>query len=193
MSAFCTVQTNIMSENVSYTVRHLDSVSSASTETEIYRTSKHWVVLFWPSVGAALIAIVGVPPLIGVFDTGGSVQGSVILAATAAVFFITAAVVVGLSFTKLKTTDVIVTNYHIILDAGILRAKTSFTQLGQVGRVSVRQGYLGRRLGYGAVTIHDCQGHARRIKTIREPLQLFEFIQCRLNRGANESAILRAD
>ena len=182
-----------MLSKVNYAPENLGTFRLSPTETEIYRTGVHRIVLFWPASVAALIAIVGVPPLVGVFARGGSLGGSIILAAIASFFFITAAAAIAMAFVKRDSIETIVTNYRVILSAGIFRPQVSYTDLDQVEKVSVQQGRLGKRLGYGTVIVCQFGGRAYRIKDIPQPVQLLECIRCQLNRGTNASAISRVD
>ena len=131
---------------------NLAEISLTPTETEACRTGVHWFALVWPAAVAALIVVVGVPPLIALFTQGGSFQGSIILAAIASFLFINAAAV-----------------------------------------IAVRQGRLGKRIGYGTVVVRQFRGDTFRIESIQQPFTLVKAILDEQNQGCNEGAISRAD
>ncbi len=147
-----------------------------ATETELYRSGIHWIVLCWPIVAAVLVVSPGILSLIGVFAHGGSLGGSVILAAIGSFFLSIAAGVLAIAFLKRNSTVILVTNQRLIFIAGIFRVRVSYSDLGRIAKVTVRQGMLGKRLGFGTVVINYVWGTVDRIKNVPSPTQLSQWL-----------------
>jgi membrane protein YdbS with pleckstrin-like domain len=161
------------------------TLSLNTGETELYRSGVHWIVLGWPILAAVLVLSPGILSLIGVFAHGGSLGGSVILVAIGSFFLSMAAAVLAIAFLKRNSTGILVTNQRLILIGGIFRVRVSYSDLGRIAKVTVRQGMLGKRLGFGTVVINYVWGTVDRIKNVPNPTQLS---QCLL---AQESPISR--
>ncbi len=152
------------------------TLSFNTTETELYRSGVHWIVLCWPIVAAVLVVSLGIPSLIGVFAHGGSLGGSVILTAIGSFFLSMAAAVLAIAFLKRNSSGILVTNQRLILIAGIFRVRVSYSDLGRIAKVTVRQGMLGKRLDFGTVVINYVCGTVDRIKNVPNPTQLSQWL-----------------
>lgn len=161
-------------------------ISLNPSEIEVYRTCAHWIVFSWPLVLALLLVFPGLSSLIGVFEHGGSLTGSVILATAASFFLLTAAAITAMAIEGCRSTKAVVTNRRVILRAGVLWARVAYVDFNKVERVVVRQGALGKRLCFGTVFLLQVGEQSNRISNIPHPIKFFQCLQAQLNCGTDE-------
>lgn len=122
-------------------------------ETVVHEASIHWIVYFWPLVGA----LVGLAAAI-VFPPYGLVVLAVTLLWLAVAWFMS------------RTTELAVTSRKVVAKWGFIARSTIEQRLEKVDSVSVDQTFLGRVLDFGNVTIHGTGINATPIKMIADPL-----------------------
>jgi hypothetical protein len=69
-----------------------------------------------------------------------------------------------------------VTNQRLLIREGLIYHRTIGIPLEQLGMLTVRSGVIGRRLGYGTLTVQSQQCQAR-IRDIRNPLMFYDCIR----------------
>lgn len=71
---------------------------------------------------------------------------------------------------EMLTTELALTNKKVIAKYGLIRRNTIEINLSKIESVYVNQGFIGRFLGYGNVTIKGSGGSANPIKYISKPM-----------------------
>jgi uncharacterized membrane protein YdbT with pleckstrin-like domain len=152
---------------VSYVEQNL-----APGEQLIYETGLHWIVLFWPVFLATLLALAGLPMLLGaIFAKEGGMGGvGFILLAVGGLIFL-------LGYLSRKATEMAVTNKRIVIKTGLLNRRTFELLLSKVESISVEEGLLGRWLGYGLVVVRGTGGTPERFKGVALPQDFRRQVQ----------------
>ena len=76
----------------------------------------------------------------------------------------------------MKTTEVAVTDRRIVIKKGWLRRSTEELSLGSVEEINVRQGFWGRLLGFGELTISGTGAADLQTPTIARPIEFRQSI-----------------
>ena len=73
-------------------------------------------------------------------------------------------------FIKSLTTEIVVTNYRIVLKSGWISRRTEEINLNRTEEINIKQSIIERLLGGGTVTINGTGGNSISTPTIEEPL-----------------------
>jgi hypothetical protein len=68
--------------------------------------------------------------------------------------------------------DLIITNYRVVVQAGLLGRRTLDITLSQIEQISVQQGTLGEFLGFGSITLKCSGGREERFHRVAAPVAL---------------------
>jgi uncharacterized membrane protein YdbT with pleckstrin-like domain len=142
-----------------------------------YRTGCHWVVMFWPMVGGAVLGFVGLAFFAdGWMATrnGGRYEGAMVwggLALLGAVALITGGMI------RRFAAEVAVSNRPVLIKAGLLSRRSVEVLLPKVESIGVDESFLGRILGYGRVTVRGKGGTFETFDKIAHPNELRRQVQ----------------
>jgi len=132
-------------------------------ENIIYRTKLHWIVFLWP-IFWLVIAIL--------FFSGGDKMIAI------GGFFSLVAIVTGVAaFITYSTSEFGVTNKRVIVKVGFIRRNTIEILLAKVEGIFVKQGILGRILGYGSIIVSGTGGTKDPFHKISNPLEFRKITQ----------------
>jgi uncharacterized membrane protein YdbT with pleckstrin-like domain len=160
-------------------------------ENVIYRTNLHWIIFLWPAIFLFLIFIsVALATEFGrgllrsiefvqklLEDTEFS---EVLLRATefgeilliAGIFFGILFIIKGFkSLIAYATSEFAVTNKRILFKIGFIRRNSLEIFLRKIEAINVRQGIIGRILGYGTITVTGTGGTHQPFHKISSPLK----------------------
>jgi uncharacterized membrane protein YdbT with pleckstrin-like domain len=139
-----------------------------SGESLIYRTGVHWSVLFWPVVGAALIAAGGVACLL---------QKDMDIMYAGGVLFVLAGVEIAYFLMKRNATEIAVTNRRVMIKTGLANRRSLEIMLAKVESIGIDETAFGRILGYGTMTIHGTGGTPEPFRKIAHPDEFRREVQ----------------
>ena len=74
-----------------------------------------------------------------------------------------------------KATELAITNKRIIAKSGIVRRATMEMRLDKIESITVEQGFWGRMLNFGSITIAGTGGDRTPIESITEPLAFQKY------------------
>jgi len=150
----------------------------APDETYLYRAHFNWTYdvqsWFWFVLGAlpavwwlgAFISAGGQPPALGnIF---------VILAGAA---FAAGLVILTQRYVHRWTTVVAVTSVRVILKTGLISRETREIPLDKIEEVMVHQSFLGRLLGYGALSVHGTGVAVIKFPILGQPIKVRREIE----------------
>lgn len=134
-----------------------------SGESVIYRTKLHWVVFMWPVIWL-VIAIV-------MFGNSNDAAPSGALA-------LLVSIVTGIvSLINYKTSEFGLTNKRTLVKVGFIRRNSVEVLLTKVEGIQVKQGILGRILGFGSIIISGTGGAKDPFHKISSPLEFRKKVQ----------------
>lgn len=149
----------------------------APGESLAYRTGCHWVVMFWPLVGGAVLGFVGfVFSASGWMATrnGGRYEGAMVWGALA---LLGAVVLIAGGIIRRAATDVAVSNKRVLIKTGLLSRRSVEVLLPKVESIGVDESFLGRILGYGSVVVRGTGGTFESFDKIAHPNELRRQVQ----------------
>lgn len=146
-------------------------------ETLTYKTGCHWIVMFWPIIGGAILGFVGFAFFTGglmATRNGGRYEGAMVwggLALLGAVALIAGAIIRRLA------TEVAVSNRRVLIKTGLLSRRSVEVLLPKVESIGVDESFLGRILGYGSVIVRGTGGTFETFDKIARPNELRRHVQ----------------
>ena len=150
--------------NKAYTIRKENRMGYVQSnlmqgETLLYSAKIHWIIFRW----AIILAVIGLS-LVTAPDVNDRrmVVNFLFLAALAA----------GWAFAKLVTSEYAITDKRVMMKNGIIMRKSVELLLPKVESIVVKQGVLGRLLGYGSVHLSTAGTTISPFKKIARPLEL---------------------
>lgn len=154
-------------------------------ETLAYRTGCHWVVMFWPLVGGAVLGSVGFAFFVGGWmatRNGGRYEGAMVWGALA---LLGAAALIGSGIIRRLTTEVAVSNRRVLIKTGLLSRRSVEVLLPKVESIGVDESFLGRILGYGRVIVRGTGGTFETFDKIAHPNELRRQVQEQLGNAVS--------
>ena len=142
----------------------------APNETAFYKTSLHWIVFVRFAVIAALVFLfVALPFAIAVQALAGTELGWFALPLPAFIMLPPT-----LAF---ASSELVVTDKRVLIKTGIIQRQTLELFVSKIESVGVDQGFVGRLLDYGTVTIRGTGGSAEPFDAIARPLEFRNAVQ----------------
>ena len=136
-----------------------------------YQAHLHKLIFIWPVVFSLTLLLGAVIS----FTAGEPVIGALLVAA-ACIPLIWALVVYSSS-------EFAVTDKRVIIKVGFIQRRTVETMLGKVENISVDQGFIGRMLDFGTITITGTGGTKEVFSNIAEPLEFRRQVQGQISAG----------
>lgn len=146
-------------------------------ETLAYRTGCHWVVMFWPLVGGAVLGFVGLGFFAGGWmatANGGRYEGAMVWGALA---LLSAVTLIAGGIIRQFATEVAVSNKRVLIKTGLLSRRSIEVLLPKVESIGVDESLLGRILGYGSVIVRGTGGTFETFDKIARPNELRQKVQ----------------
>src|SRR5579872_1876388 len=153
-------------------------------ETLAYRTRCHWVVMFWPLVGGAVLGFVGLAFFAGGWmatRNGGRYEGAMVWGALA---LVGAVALIASGIIRRLATEVGVSNRRVLIKTGLLSRRSVEVLLPKVESIGVDEPFLGRMLGYGSVIVRGTGGTFETFDKIAQPNELRRQVQGQLANAA---------
>jgi uncharacterized membrane protein YdbT with pleckstrin-like domain len=150
-------------------------------ENLVYRTGCHWVVMFWPLVGGAIVGFVGFTFFAGGWmatRNGGRYEGAMVLGALA---LLGAVALIGGGVIRRVATEVAVSNQRVLIKTGFLSRRSVEVLLPKVESVGVDESFLGRILGYGTVIVRGTGGTFETFDKIAHSNELRRHVQVQVS------------
>lgn len=147
------------------------------SETLVYRTGCHWIVMFWPLVGGAVLGFVGFAFFAGGWmatRNGGRYEGAMVWGALA---LLGAVALIGGGIIRRFATEVAVSNQRVLIKTGLLSRRSAEVLLPKVESIGVDEPLLGRMLGYGSVIVRGTGGTFETFDKIAHPNELRRQVQ----------------
>jgi uncharacterized membrane protein YdbT with pleckstrin-like domain len=150
-------------------------------ESLAYRTGCHWVVMFWPLVGGAVLGFVGFAFFAGglmATRNGGRYEGAMVwggLALLGAVALVAGGIIRGVA------TEVAVSNRRVLIKTGLFSRRSVEVLLPKVESIGVDESLFGRMLGYGTVIVRGTGGTFETFDKIAHPNELRRQVQRQLS------------
>jgi uncharacterized membrane protein YdbT with pleckstrin-like domain len=132
----------------------------APEDRPVYRTGQHWIALLLP-----LLVSLGTL-LIGFLSTNSELSGLAFLWSGFGGLWVAS------SLLSWITSEFLLSERRLLLKSGFLRRKALDIGIAKVQGITVEQGMLGRRLGFGTLTVHRHGGGDDRFSHIASVLQL---------------------
>ncbi len=154
-------------------------------ETLTYRTGCHWVVMFWPLVGGAVLGFVGFAFFAGGWmatRNGGRYEGAMVWGAVA---LLGAVALIGGGIIRRFATEVAVSNQRVLIKSGLLSRRSVEVLLLKVESIGVDEPFLGRILGYGSVIVRGTGGTFETFDKIAHPNELRRQVQEQLGNAVS--------
>lgn len=141
-------------------------------ETVAYRTGCHWIVMFWPLVGGAVLGLVGFAFFVGGWmatRNGARYEGAMVWGALA---LLGAVALIAGGIIRRFATEVAVSNRRVLIKTGLLSRRSVEVLLPKVESIGVDESFLGRILGYGSVIVRGTGGTFETLDKIVRPSEL---------------------
>lgn len=154
-------------------------------ETLAYRTGCHWIVMFWPLVGGAVLGFVGFAFFAGGWmatRNGGRYEGAMVWGALA---LSGAVALIGGGIIRRFATEVAVSNRRVLIKTGLLSRRSVEVLLPKVESIGVEESFVGRILGYGSVIVRGTGGTFETFDKIVHPNDLRRQVQEQLGNAVS--------
>ncbi len=149
-----------------------------SGERLVYETGIHWIVLFWPFVGAILIAGAGAAILAFRDSIAiGHASAPATMEILGACCLLAAAIIFGSAVLKKNATEMAVTNRRVIIKTGLASRRSLEIMLPKVESIGIDESFGGRMLGYGTMTIRGTGGTPEPFRRIAHPTEFRRAVQ----------------
>jgi membrane protein YdbS with pleckstrin-like domain len=139
-------------------------------ERPVYRTSLHWIIFVRFAVVALLAFLfVAMPFAIGLQALTGWQIGWFALPLPA--FIMVAPTLAYIS------SELVITDMRVLIKTGIIQRQTLEMFISKIESIAIDQGFLGRILDYGSVTIRGTGGLEEPFETIARPIEFRNWVQ----------------
>jgi|SRR5882672_6718999 len=149
-------------------------------ETIVWEAGIHRIQLLWRSLVSLVLVAISVFLLDGAVSSHGSVGGTGILVVGALTFGITAIVVGAITFVSWRSRKVILTDKRLHITSEPFDKRPAIIFLAAIESAVLRQGRLGRALGFGTVVLRNHDGSVRRLTRILEPTDFLRHLRRQL-------------
>jgi uncharacterized membrane protein YdbT with pleckstrin-like domain len=146
-------------------------------ESVVWETRIHRIQLLWPSVVSLFLGAIAAFLFDGAVSSHGSVGGTGILTVGALLFLVTALLVAGIAFVNWRSRKVIITDKRLRITSGAFEERAVSIFLAAIESAVLRQGILGKVLGFGTVTLRNRDGAVHRLGRIVEPTDFLQHLQ----------------
>jgi uncharacterized membrane protein YdbT with pleckstrin-like domain len=149
----------------------------APGETLGYKTGCHWIVMFWPIVGGAIMGFFGFAFFAGGWlatRNGGRYEGAMVWGGLA---LLLAASLIGGGIIRWLATEVGVSNRRVLIKTGFFSRRSIEVLLQKVESIGVDESLFGRILGYGTVIVRGTGGTFETFDKIAHPNDLRRQVQ----------------
>jgi uncharacterized membrane protein YdbT with pleckstrin-like domain len=130
-----------------------------------YRARVHRIIYLWPVVLVVIAVLVGL---------GGG--GPIAAGALGAIGLITALP----PWIRSSSSEFAITNKRVLIKIGLIRRHSLELLLQKIEGIGVDQGFLGRILGYGTITVSGVGGTKEAFRMIADPLEFRRQVQSSL-------------
>jgi uncharacterized membrane protein YdbT with pleckstrin-like domain len=143
----------------------------ATNEQIVYTTRRHWVAPLFGTITGTLLTLAGLAGLVGAaiwFDdwVNTLVLGSGVIA------LLVGLVLLANSFVVWWSERYVVTNQKVMKVSGILKKTAEGSALEKINDITISQSLLGRRLGYGTLTVLTAADESNlHYATMRQPME----------------------
>lgn len=153
-----------------------------SGEQLVYETGIHRIVLFWPFVGAILLAGAGAA-ILAFRDslTIGHASAPAVMEILGACCLVAAAIIFGSAVLKKNATEMAVTNRRVIIKTGLASRRSLEIMLPKVESIGIDETFGGRMLGYGTMTIRGTGGTPEPFRQIAHPTEFRRAVQTQID------------
>jgi membrane protein YdbS with pleckstrin-like domain len=146
----------------------------ATNERIIYRTKLHWIAPVFQTIAGSLLLLGGAALFVSdalFIQIEGTFEFiDTLITWAAIIIFLVGLSMVLFSYLQWYVEDYVVTNMRVLKVSGILTKHSTGSSLEKINDVVMRQGPLGRILGYGDLTILTASEEANPdFKTMRDP------------------------
>ena len=148
----------------------------APNETPYHKTSLHWIIFArFALLAAAAFFLLALPFAIGIQALTGSQLGWYALPLPA--FMMIAPALAYFS------SELVITDIRVLIKTGIVQRQTLEMFISKLESIAIDQGFFGRLLDYGTVTVRGTGGFEERFEAINGPLEFRKWVQ-RLQSGS---------
>ncbi len=152
-------------------------------ETVLYRARLHWIVMIWPAVAGAVLALLAVGLLaVGVAGASG------IMAIVGFLLFLGAVFLIAGGIVRRNATVIAVTNHRVLIKKGVVDRTTLELLLSRIESIGVNETPLGRMLGYGTVILRGTGGTPEQFDRIAKPLEFRREVQSQIEGPTSKGA-----
>ena len=148
-------------------------------ETVVHRAALHWTVL----IGPLLAALVLVALAVVAFLTGLAVVGAVLAPLALVPLLVT--------WITYRSSEFAVTDKRVVIKVGWIQRTTLELLLAKVEAIGVDQGFLGRLLNFGTITVTGTGGTDERFARIGDPLEFRRQVHAQVT--SRERGVLDED
>jgi len=128
-----------------------------SGESVMYRAKLHWIVFLWP----AIWLFIALSMLSGGGDAAAAGGGAIVIVIITGIF----------SYMNYSTCEFAITDKRVLAKVGFIRRNSIEVLLTKVEGIQVKQGILGRILGYGSIVVSGTGGSKDPFQKISAPLE----------------------
>lgn len=142
----------------------------APDETPCYKTSLHWVIfLRFAALAAVLFLFAAIPFAIAIQAVTGSEIGWFALPLPALLLLPPAV--------AFASSELVITDRRVLIKTGVIRRQTLELFISKIESIAIDQGFFGRLLDYGSVTIRGTGGFEEPFEAIARPILFRNWVQ----------------
>ncbi len=153
-----------------------------SGEKILYRTRLHWIVMIVPILAGLFLDLIGITCLIGSRTNATKSIPATGMVGIGLLFLIGGAVIISWGFWHRSSTEMAVTNKHVLIKVGMVSRNTTEMMLSKIESVNVHQSILGRMLNFGTITVRGTGGTPEPFPKIGHPVEFRRQVQQELDK-----------
>jgi uncharacterized membrane protein YdbT with pleckstrin-like domain len=150
----------------------------SSSETVLYHTRLHWIVMVGPCIAAGILGLGGLALVVRAIATMHR-RGSnpVVLAEGAVLLLVIAAVIVAVASWKRSVTEMAVTNRRVLVKVGVTTRRSIEIMLSKIESITVEQTLSGRLFNFGTIVVRGTGGTPEPFAKIAHPMEFRSQVQ----------------